>query len=301
MDISIIVCTFNRCHHLIALLNSLERSICQHDLAWEILVVDNNSSDNTRYLINNFIANTSINVRYLFEAKQGKPNALNAGIAAATGNILAFTDDDCIVDGNWISCIFNVFNSNSNISGVGGRVELYDVRDKPITIMTSMDKSELSSFNQIFSFIHGCNMAFSKKVFNSVGTFDEIFFSPDTKICSTEDIDFIYRVFKGGFKIVYNPDILLFHNHGRRTDQEVFNLMKGYLIGRGAFYCKHILKTDKDIFKMAYWEISSFIGKVLDIHQGKGTRKKYLEYLQALITGAYYYILASCKKALKKH
>jgi len=71
----------------------------------------------------------------------------------------------------------------------------------------------------------------------------------------SEDTDFIYRVFKKGFKIAYSPDVLVYHNHGRRTDAQVRSLNQKYVVGRGAFYCKHILKADLRVLKMAYWEV----------------------------------------------
>jgi glycosyltransferase involved in cell wall biosynthesis len=219
-------------------------------LEWEIILIDNNSNDDTADVIRDFAQTSELNVRYLFERKQGLAHARNTGVTVAKGDILVFTDDDCIVDQRWLITILNEFTSDPHLSGLGGRVELYDQNDFPVTIRTSTEKQLFSSPKQLFTLLPGCNMAFRKKVFDAVGKFDP-HFGAGTRIASAEDSDFFYRVYKIKLKMIYCPDVLVYHNHGRCTTAQVERLNRGYTIGQGAFYCKHILRADNVVLKMA--------------------------------------------------
>src|SRR5579872_1336099 len=98
IDITVIVCTYNRCELLRKALCSIAESRLSIGITWEILIVDNNSSDRTREVIEDFSRAGTCRVDYLFEPRPGLSNARNAGIQAARGDILVFTDDDVIVE-----------------------------------------------------------------------------------------------------------------------------------------------------------------------------------------------------------
>ncbi len=266
-SISVVICTKNRARALEECLGTFETMEVQPDVSLELIVVDNNSTDDTKAVIQNFDTQSAMNVKYVFEEKPGLGHARNAGIAAAHGEIIAFTDDDCFVDQNWLACIVKEFSSDPLLSGIGGRVELYDVRDKPVTIKTSKRRSLFSSAEHVFDCIHGCNMAFYRNVFDQIGCFDGRF-GAGTLFKSAEDTDFIYRVYKNGFKMIYSPTVCVYHNHGRRTNHQVRALKNGYEIGKGAFYCKHILNRDVGILKLAYWEITTVLRLLKNIVVG---------------------------------
>src|SRR5271165_2674235 len=98
MKLSAVLCTYNRCRSLRRALESLSVSILPESIEWEVLVVDNNSSDQTEAVVEDFSRRYPGRFRYLFEPRQGKSYALNAAILAARGDVLAFTDDDVAVD-----------------------------------------------------------------------------------------------------------------------------------------------------------------------------------------------------------
>ena len=260
--ISVVVCTHNRAYRLEQTLKSLQEMTVPVGLSWELIIVDNNSSDNTKEVIGNFIDKFDLNVKYVVERQQGLSYARNMGVHEASGTIIAFTDDDCIVDRYWITSISKEFHSDESIAGIGGCVELYNKMDRPVSIRAHKGKMILSSIDRLFNLIIGCNMAFARPVFDEIGGFDTDF-GAGTRFASTEDIDFLYRTYKKGLKIVYSPDVLVYHNHGRRSDEQIKALYKGYAIGRGAFYCKHILMADKTVFHLAYSELSSLIKQII--------------------------------------
>lgn len=288
MDLSIIICSHNRATDLKIAMQSLTAMHLPDNMQCEVIIVDNNSTDNTKEIVENQILHCPLNIRYVFEPQQGLSNARNRGVEEARGAIIAFTDDDCIADTYWLTNLVNEFQADTALDGIGGRVELFDIRDKPVTIMTSMERATFETLGQLFSFLHGCNMAFRREVFQEVGCFDNKL-GAGTKISSAEDSDFIYRVYKNGFKIIYSPDVLVYHNHGRRTDEQVAKLKRGYTIGKGAFYCKHMYKRDIKILKMAYWEVSALLRIIMNCMRNSTASHKALQQIGDMFIGAYYF------------
>ena len=82
------------------------------DWVWELIIVDNNSSDDTKMVAEAFVSETNISARYVFEARQGLSSARNRGIKEATGDIVAFSDDDMVFDPHWFFEILAVFEKN---------------------------------------------------------------------------------------------------------------------------------------------------------------------------------------------
>ena len=102
MSITVILCTYNRCQSLTKALQSVALSRLPASMDWDVLVVDNNSGDRTKEVVEEFSSRYPSRFRYLFERKQGKSNALNTGIRESNSEILAFTDDDVIVEPAWL-------------------------------------------------------------------------------------------------------------------------------------------------------------------------------------------------------
>src|SRR5206468_10072737 len=101
IDASVIVCTYNRCVSLERTLSALRAQEVPRSMTWEVLVVDNNSLDDTKRVVAEHAAAFS-RIRYLFESSQGLSHARNAGIAAARGRFLLFTDDEVAPEPDWV-------------------------------------------------------------------------------------------------------------------------------------------------------------------------------------------------------
>src|SRR4051812_49412007 len=102
LDVSVLICTYNRAALLGEMLDSLAAMRDSGTYSWEVIVVDNNSTDATRAAIESRQAAVSVPLRYIFEARQGKSIALNTGIEASSAQIILFTDDDQRVTDHWI-------------------------------------------------------------------------------------------------------------------------------------------------------------------------------------------------------
>jgi GT2 family glycosyltransferase len=297
MKMSIIVATHNRCESVRMFLSNLKNLCLPGALECEVLMVDNNSTDATKQVVTDYAVSRNPAVRYLFEQRQGKSSALNTGIREAEGDILAFTDDDCVPDQYWIASIVKEFREDPSLSVLGGRVELYNKNDISHSISLSKKRIHICHHREIFlqPKIMGGNMVFRRIVFNGLSGFDTLL-GPGTKMRAAEDLDILWRLYKKQFKMVYSPDVLVFHNHGRKTQAEDNALTRAYGIGRGAVYCKHILQSDTSTLKIAGAEIyglcktllkSLFIGENVPYHKIT---------LPSLFLGALYYCEASLFK-----
>src|SRR3954462_2981411 len=120
--VSAIVSTHNRCASLRRTLESLWSQELSDGCTYEVIIVDNNSTDATRSVVEGEIARGFPALRYLFEPRQGVSFGRNAGIAAARAPILAFTDDDNQVGPQWVATIKRLFDSHPELAAVGGKV-----------------------------------------------------------------------------------------------------------------------------------------------------------------------------------
>lgn len=119
MDLSVIICTYNRCAHLARTLESLCAVEVPEGLTWEVIVVDNNSSDATSEVCADF--GQKLPLRRLLEAEQGLSAARNRAIGLAAGSLFLFTDDDVIVDRRWIASYWEAARRRPEVSFFGGR------------------------------------------------------------------------------------------------------------------------------------------------------------------------------------
>ena len=122
--VSVVIATRNRAESLRDTLDSLTRQSRKPD---EVVVVDNASSDHTKDIALKFV--DSLNLKYVYEAKRGIPYARNAGIQNAGGDIIAFIDDDCIADENWLKNLEIPFVKDPHIGVVGGEISYFKIGD----------------------------------------------------------------------------------------------------------------------------------------------------------------------------
>ena len=121
VNVTVILCTYNRCESLMEALASIALSRLPESVSWEVLVVDNNSRDQTGDVVADFCRRYPARFRYLLESRAGKSYALNRGIAEAQGDVLAFTDDDVTVEPTWLQKLTAPL-LRGEWSGCGGRI-----------------------------------------------------------------------------------------------------------------------------------------------------------------------------------
>ena len=214
-DVSIVLCTYNRSDVLPRALESLLDQ--DHDAArYEIVAVDNNSTDLTRECIESFRSRAS-NLRYVFEAKQGLSHARNAGILAARGPIVAFTDDDVRVSREWVSTITRLFADHAEAACVGGKVLpnwagpwpgwLTSEHWSPLALLDYGDTSFYVNATRRLCLI-GANCAYRREVFDRIGMF-----APHVQAIGrdvgTEDHELLLRLWRAGGQGLYWPGLIV--------------------------------------------------------------------------------------------
>jgi len=286
-SLSVIVCTRNRAAKLVRCLEAL-LAMKTEGLRWELICVDNASTDDTRRVIEAFARKSYVPIKYVLERAARLSLARNSGLSNSSGDILAFTDDDCIVDPHWLSIISKEFREDTSLALLGGRVELHDKRDLPFGIRPYKERVAIDP-NNVFSFVGAGNMALRRGVIGSIGIFDTRF-GPGAPLLAAEDSDFAYRVLRAGLKAVYSPAVLVSHDHGRRSEQDRANIERAYVAARGAFYLKHTFQGDRQVMRLAYWETFQLVKQTFGNIIGRKHKGGDARLLGYLLTGAYRYL-----------
>lgn len=217
--VSVIITAYNRCEDLKKVLEGLLAQKVEGKFAYEVLVVDNNSTDATRQAVESYIPKFAssetvdgcFGPRYIFEARQGKSYALNRGIQEARGDILAFTDDDVLIDPYWLYRLIECFEKYG-CDGVGGRVvPVYPdrtpkwIRDNPVKlagiVVVADYGEETRPFGKPMDPFIGSNYAFKRKVFDDCGLF-RVDLGPGATAMG-EDTEFIERLIAKGYSLYY--------------------------------------------------------------------------------------------------
>jgi glycosyltransferase involved in cell wall biosynthesis len=230
--ITVILCTYNRCQSLSKALESVAASEMPTSVVWEVLVVDNNSHDQTREVVEGFSRRHPGRFRYLFESKPGKSHALNAGIREAHGDILAFIDDDITVEKNWLHNLTAALDGHP-WAGAGGRI-LPEKTFSPPPWLPLDGPNNMGGILALFDLgaepveleqpPFGTNMAFLKKMFERHGGFRlDLGPRPGSEL-RNEDTEFGRRLLAAGERLRYEPSAMVYH----QVPEE--RLTKGYFL-----------------------------------------------------------------------
>jgi len=233
--ISIVVCTYNGSWKLENTLASFSRLSTALEVPWELVVVDNCSTDNTAHLVGQFAAKSRFSVRYVYEPEQGKSFALNTGVQAARGDLLAFTDDDVLVDQHWLTSLARTF-AQFDCIGVAGRVVPVWWEPKPEWLELEDQQAvvhfEYGEEPRTLDFPpNGANMAFRRIAFEKYGLF-RVDLGKTKDATGIEDREFGVRLLTAGQRIVYAPKAVIYHPVERGRLRKDYFLRWAYSIGR---------------------------------------------------------------------
>jgi glycosyltransferase involved in cell wall biosynthesis len=218
MNITVILCTYNRCQSLEKALASAARLELPPSVSWEILVVDNNSKDQTASVVESFCRKYPGHFRYLFEARPGKSHALNAGLGQTRADVIAFMDDDVTVEPNWLAELTACLH-DGRYAGSGGRIlpDWTGPRPNWLPLADRYGLAPLAMFDlgpdpaPLNESPFGTNMAFKREVFEKYGAFrTDLGPRPDSEI-RNEDTEFGQRVLAAGETLWYVPSAVVHH------------------------------------------------------------------------------------------
>lgn len=294
MDFSIIICTYNRSKSLPTALNSLNSLNLPDNFQWEVIIVDNNSTDNTKEVVDEFIENSKLNLRYVKETQQGLSHARNKGIKESKGKYIAFTDDDTIVDSQWIARLHETFQEYG-CDCVGGRIYIKPEKELPRWL-----KKELWGFLGFLDYgdklleikdekIFGGNMVFSKEILSKTGYFNTELGRTLSALTGGEEAELIQKIKNLGGTIMYQPSAIVHHVIGpEKLNKQYFRKLhyysgvisgrffnkpiKRHINGIPLFVFPHFLKSIINYLKFpcvklqmnVWWHLGFMIGRAIE-------------------------------------
>jgi GT2 family glycosyltransferase len=241
----------------------------------DVLVVDNApSSEATRRLMEDRFPQ----FRYVREPRPGLDWARNRAIRETKGEILAFTDDDAVVDPGWVSALVSVFDENEDVMAVTGLVIPLELETEAQILFEEyggFGKGFLRRWYQALPsdswhlsagwFGTGTNMAFRRSIFNDIGEFDPAL-DVGTRTNGGGDLEMFFRLLEEGHLLVYEPAAIVRHRH-RRTRGELKTQLRNHGIG----FFSYLMRTARvypaqriGILRLAVWWLARWgIGRLL--------------------------------------
>jgi GT2 family glycosyltransferase len=248
-SVTVAVCTRDRTTDLKRCLDSLEL-LDYPDL--EVLVVDNAPRDDSTERL---VGENYPKIRYFKEPRPGLNWARNRAILEAQGEILAYTDDDCVVDPTWVKALAEVFSDNPEVMAVTGLVVPYELETEAQVLFERYAgfgrgfqrkwyREDHKNGRQIAvlhggagKFGTGANMAYRRNLFNRIGFFDPAL-DVGTSTNGGGDTEMFFRVIKEGYTLVYEPSALVRHVHRRDHER-----LRTQMVGWGAGFYSQLVRS----------------------------------------------------------
>lgn len=250
IEISIIICTFNRAKSLERTLESIREMAIPQNMVWELIIVDNNSRDKTREIVEKFRVRTDMDVVYVFEEKKGLSNARNSGVRKARGEVIAFTDDDVIVDKHWLANMVKAFD-DTNAVCIGGKILPLWERTPPKWLTKDLhgylalldlgdEYLKITNHYRLF----GANMAVKTDLFEKYGCFNGALGRTSSKLYGGEETEFIRTLIDNEENVYYAPYAVVYHCISEeRMKKSYFKRwaydngeLRGIILGERPFY-----------------------------------------------------------------
>ncbi len=241
ITLSIIVCTYNREKYI---LRNLQALVDQEDIdksRYEVILVNNNSPDDTENIVHDFISNNqSTHIRYYKELNQGHTYARNRGIRESEGKFLAFLDDDAFVRPNYCHNLLVFLAEYPEAHMVGGRIyPIYENGIEPkwmtsylLPLVVALDKGDSVLEYAQMKFPTGANMAFRREVFEKSGLFNTDLGRRAQNLQGGDEKEMVLRAKKHGFRAFYAPDVIV--DHIIPPNRLEIKYIRGLALGVGA-------------------------------------------------------------------
>ena len=217
--LSLVIATYNRAEQLMVTLSSVAAQ-SKSSVQWESIIVDNNSGDNTKSRVEEFIAkHPKLNILYHFESKQGLSHARNAGIERAKGDIIAFIDDDERIVPDFIDAYIKLFDSHPKAMAAGGKIIAEYPTGRPRWMSHYAERpiaNPMDFGDYVRSFPKGRipgggNMAMRREVFDKIGVFNTSLGRTGKSLIGGEESDLFERIAKAGMECYYTPRAVMHH------------------------------------------------------------------------------------------
>ena len=211
--VSVVVCSYNGGKTLKQCLESL---LALDYPDYEILLVDDGSTDGTRAIAERFPT-----VRTIHQSNQGLSVARNVGLAAATGAIIAYTDSDCFADPHWLTHLVHQLQSSGAVAVGGPNLTPNDGWLAACIAASPGQPTHVLESDEVAEHIPGCNMAFRREALEQISGFDPKYRK------AGDDVDLCWRLQQEGMWITFAPGAFVWH-HRRQTPRTYMRQQAGY-------------------------------------------------------------------------
>ena len=218
LQISAIVCTYSNASLLRRTLDSLIKQTLP-PREYEIVVVDNNSTDNTREVVREFEERASHQIKYVLETTQGLSAARNTGIKQSSGPIISFIDDDAEADPGWLAAVVKAFNQHPEAWGVGGNTFAIWDAERPAWLtddflgnLSIQDRGPNKLKLIPGQTLLGTNCSFRREVFAEIGYFPTDLGRVGKSLLAGEEAELCLRIHLRGKSMYHVPDVIVYHH-----------------------------------------------------------------------------------------
>jgi glycosyltransferase involved in cell wall biosynthesis len=285
-NLSIIIPTRDRCQILRGLLDSIKGLRSLNSIQPELIVADNGSKDETWTMLQQATREFSIPFVTISVSRPGKSAAVNEAIRAASGEFLAFLDDDVVLDSGWLEAVWGFFEDRTYPVGQGViRLPAHDSQNPEILKLLQRYRTipnlEYGPEVEEVSSLNGANIAVHRKVFDQIGSFDERL-GPGASGTS-EDKEIARRITQAGMRIGYMNRAIVYHRVDRPRLTEAYFKSVHQRQGRSRALFKQP-STGRVLFDLArasvQYGLYSLIGKERKKYRNKGRLYHYLGMLE---------------------
>lgn len=281
--VTVVICTRSRSRKLERCLDSIKHSTYKD---FRVIVVD--QTPRQKWSLG--ISTSHPNIRYLPTNTIGLALARNLGVSLCSSELVAFTDDDCIVEPTWLAKVVECFESYPDVIGVFGRVLAWPRGGEKLNYVHTVTKLGTTTYCSTASGLQcfaltdlpviniartpclpyanlgsGNNMAFRLSWLEEFGGFIEQL-GAGTSLYSAEDTELQYRALRRGFTLLYSPEPLVFHDRWL-TPKDAARVMDGYLVGVLATFAFYALQADAFAARILWFEFATAISDCLKLAQ----------------------------------
>lgn len=279
LDITVCICTLNSAEFLNLTLESVSK-LETSGIEFEILVIDNGSTDNTSQVVKDWVAIFRNKLRYIFLPEPGLSRARNVGLYESHARVVSFIDDDALVERNWMQAIYNCFE-NYKPSIVGGRAFLKFLDGRPdwlpesaelfLSCLDYGDERLVDTDREMF----GVNFSVDAEIGIQLGGFREDLGRIGTNLISGEENDFLLRAKLAGGTVVYEPDAVVRHVVKPERLNRGWFIRRVYANGRTSTRRAAFRNEVKPFFYYFFWMLRRMGGllKSLILHPFDGKQR----------------------------
>jgi glycosyltransferase involved in cell wall biosynthesis len=291
---SLLICSRNRAQLLSETIQSI---LAGYKVPAEIIVID--QSDIPNALLSSFQPDRPCTFRYIWSEKKGVSLGRNMAISMSSHQIIIITDDDMLATLSWLETIVKTLVASGERSVITGRVGISGT-EGGFAPSIQENKHLITYEGRVGrDVLYTGNMAAYRSAFEEVGYFDERL-GPGTEYPAAEDNDLCFRLLEAKYRIIYEPNALLFHR-AWRSGKEFLSLHWNYGLGQGAFYAKYFGLRDAHMIRRMVTNVVAYVIRIpFRIFRDRSQAQKDIHYVGGLLYGVLRWSLSSSKMNLER-